>query len=188
MKMPNKTTEMKAPRMSDDAVEAKTGKTWKQWFTIIDKAGGKKMSHQEIVKYLSAEQGVGPWWQQMVTVTYEQSRGLRAVHQKPGGFEISVSRTINAPLGKLFKAFANEKARQEWLGEKGLAVRTSTPNKSMRMTWTDGKSILSVAFVSKGDDKNQVVVQHGKLPNAKASATMKTYWANALDRLRASLE
>jgi uncharacterized protein YndB with AHSA1/START domain len=185
--MTNNTKDAQAPRMSDEAVQAKTGKTWKQWFTIIDKAGGKKMSHQEIVKYLSAEQSVGPWWQQMVTVTYEQSRGLRAIHQKPGGFEISVSRTINAPLAKLFKAFANEKARA-WLGEDGLTLRTSTPNKSMRFTWTDGKSILSVALVSKGDDKSQVVVQHGKLASAKASATMKTYWAKALDRLRASLE
>ena len=69
------------------------------------------MTHQEIVKYLNTKQGVGPWWQQMVTVTYEQARGLREMHQNPGGYQISVSRTINAPLSKLYKAFANDKAR-----------------------------------------------------------------------------
>jgi hypothetical protein len=30
--------------------------------------------------------------------------------------------------------------------------------------------------------------QHSKLPDAKSSARMKTYWGKALDRLRASLE
>ena len=177
-----------APRMSDEAVQAKTGKTWKEWFAILDKAGAKKLTHQEIVKYLNTRQGVGPWWQQMVTVTYEQARGLREVHQKPGGYEISVSRTINAPISKVYHAFANDKARNAWLPEEGLAVRKATPNKSMRVTWNDVKTSLEISFLSKGDNKSQVVVQHSKLPNAKASTTMKAYWGKALDRLRASLE
>ena len=38
--------------MSDEAVKAKTGKTWKEWFAALDKAGATKMGHQDIVKYL----------------------------------------------------------------------------------------------------------------------------------------
>jgi uncharacterized protein YndB with AHSA1/START domain len=176
-----------APRMSDDAVQAKTGKTWKEWFAILDKAGAAKMNHQEIVKYLHANQGVGPWWQQMVTVTYEQARGLRDLHQKPKGYEISVSRTIDVPIAKAYKYIANEKTRTAWLGENGLVVRMATPNKIMHVTWSDGKTSVAIAFLPKGD-KTQVVAQHSKLPNAKASATLKAYWAKALDRLKAVLE
>jgi uncharacterized protein YndB with AHSA1/START domain len=186
--MANKADDAKAPRMSDEAVEAKTGKTWKRWFAILDKAGAKKMSHQEIVKYLNTEQGVGPWWQQMVTATYERARGLRLQHERPDGYQISVSRTVNVPIAKLYKAFANDKARNAWLAEDGLAVRKATTNKSMRVSWNDMKTSLEINFYPKGDDKSQVVVQHSKLPNAKASATMKTYWGKALDRLRASVE
>jgi hypothetical protein len=58
----------------------------------------------------------------------------------------------------------------------------------MRVTWNDVKTSLEINFYPKGDDKSQVVVQHSKLPNAKASATMKTYWTRALDRLRDTLE
>ena len=187
-KMATKSKTGATPRMSDEAVQAKTGKTWKEWFAILDKAGAKKMTHQEIVKYLNTKQGVGPWWQQMVTVTYEQARGLREVHQKPGGYEISVSRTINAPIARLYHAFANDKARNAWLAEEGLAVRKATPNKSMRVTWNDVKTSLEISFLLKSDNKSQVVVQHSRLPNAKASATMKAYWGKALDRLRTSLE
>ena len=174
--------------MSDEAVAAKTGKTWKEWFSLLDKAGARKMSHQEIVKHLKAKHEVGPWWQQMVTVTYEQARGLREMHQKPAGYQISVSRTVNTPLSKLYKSFANTKSRSAWLWEDGLVVRTATPDKSMRVTWNDKKTSLEINFYAKAADKSQVVLQHSKLPDAKSSAKMKTYWGKALDRLRASLE
>lgn|ERR1043166_2072867 len=186
--MPTKAARDFMPRMSDEAVKAKTGKTWKEWFAILDKAGARKFSHQEIVKFLNTEHSVGPWWQQMVTVTYEQARGLRALHQKPEGYSISASRTINVPLAKLYKAFANEKTRKGWLGEDGLVVRKATTDKSLRVTWKDGKTSLEIDFYAKGDKKSQVALQHSKLPNAKSAATMKTYWGKALDRLRAKVE
>ena len=182
------TKAIKGPRMSDEAVNAKTGKTWKEWFAILDKAGARKMSHPEIVKYLHTKHDVGPWWQQMVTVTYEQARGMRELHQKPGGYAVSVSRTINVPLTKLYKTFVNEKTRKTWLNEDGLVVRKATTNKSMRVTWNDGKTSVEIGFFPKGENKSQVAVQHSKLADAKASAKMKSYWAKALDRLRATLE
>lgn len=182
------TTKSQKPRMSDDAVQAKTGKNWSQWFAILDEAGAKKMSHQEIVKLLNSKHDVGPWWQQMVTVTYEQARGLRQKHEKPSGYEISVSRTVNAPLASVYKKVANEKTRSLWLSEGGVTIKKSTLNKSMRMTWKDGKTSLQISFLGKGDGKSQVVVQHSKLPDAKAAAKMKSYWGKALDRLREVVE
>ena len=174
--------------MSDAAVKAKTGKTWKEWFALLDKAGARKMSHKDIARYLSETEEVGPWWCQMVTVTYEQQNGLRKLHEKPEGFQISVSRTVNAPLQNLFKAFASTKQRDEWLGEDDLQVRKATPNKSMRVTWKDKRTSLEINFYPKAADKSQVVVQHSKLGNATTAARMKTYWGKALDRLRATLE
>lgn len=139
--------------MSDEAVKAKTGKKWDQWFLILDKAGAKDMSHKEIVKFLNSEHGVGPWWQQMVTVSYEQARGLRDKHEKPAGYEVSVSRTVKVPLAKLYKAIGNETRRRTWLSEEGLLVRKATPNKSMRVTWKDGKTSLEFYFSPKGDQE-----------------------------------
>ena len=179
---------IKAPRMSDEAVKVKTGKTWKEWFAILDKAGATKMTHQAIVKLLNTSHGVGPWWQQMVTVTYEQQRGLRKPHEKPEGYEISVSRTIRVPVAKAYKVCASEKGRAQWLDEEGLVVRKATVNKCLRVTWKAGKTSLEISFLSKGVDKSQVVIQHRKLLNAGSAAKMKTYWGQALDRLRELLE
>jgi uncharacterized protein YndB with AHSA1/START domain len=187
-------TKATAPRMSDDAVKAKTGKTWAEWFKILDQTGAKKMSHQEIVALLNSKHGVGPWWQQMVTVTYEQARGLRAKHEKPAGYQISVSRTMAASVSKVFKAWQDEKTRNSWLPEPGtpatgpLVIRKATSNKTLRLTWTDGKTSVEAYFLPKGTGKTQVTAQHSKLPDAKGAARMKTFWSGALDRLKAYAE
>jgi uncharacterized protein YndB with AHSA1/START domain len=173
--------------MSDEAVDAKTGKTWSRWFKHLDAAGAKKMTHQEIVAHLSDKHGVRPWWTQMITVTYEQARGLRDKHEKPEGFEISVSRTIAAPVGKAFKAWTDEKTRKKWLPA-DLTIRKATTNQNLRITWEDGKTSVAAAFLPKDSKKCQVVAQHMKLPDAKAAAKMKKFWGEALDRLKQTLE
>jgi len=175
------------PSMSDDAVKAKTGKAWAEWFKLLDAAGAKKMTHQERVALLNQKHGVGPWWQQMVAVTYEQARGLRDKHQKPEGFEISVSRTIEAPLSKAFKSWTDEKTRRKWLAA-NLTIRKATTNKSLRISWEDGKTSLSVSFLAKGAGRSQVVAQHSKLSDAKAAARMKKFWSAGLDCLKGFLE
>jgi len=185
--MATATKAKQSPRMSDEAVESKTGKTWSRWFKHLDAAGAKKMSHQEIVAHLVEKHGIRPWWQQMIAVTYEQAHGLREKHEKPEGFEISVSRTIDAPLGKAFKAWTDEKTRKQWLPS-NFTIRKATANKSLRISWEDGKTSLSVNFYPKGAGKSQVVAQHGKLPDAKAAAKMKTFWSQALDRLKVLIE
>jgi hypothetical protein len=138
------------PRMSDEAVKAKTGKVWKEWFSILDRAGAKKMAHQEIAMYLHTDYEVGPWWTQMVTVTYEQERGLRDKHQKPDGYQISVSRTIDAPLARIFKSFANEKERTAWLGEEGLVSSESNDEQNNARDLERQEDKSRGLFLSKG--------------------------------------
>ncbi|MBI2868078.1 MAG: hypothetical protein HYX97_07070 [Chloroflexi bacterium] len=174
-------------RMSDAAVKAKTGKTWDEWFAILDRAGAVTMTHTEMARYLYEKQHVSGWWSQMVAVTYEQARGLRDKHQRPEGYQVSASKVLNVPIAALYQSWDEAKARDRWLGEKGLMVRKATPNKSIRMTWTDGKTSVDVDFYAKGPDKSQVTVQHSKLPTATKGERMQAYWRAALERLKASL-
>lgn len=174
--------------ISSDAVKAKTGKGWAEWFKILDKAGAKKMNHAGIAHHLHEKLGVPGWWCQMVTVGYEQARGLRVAHQTPKGFEISRSKTIAAPTKTLFEAFKNDQTRARWLPEKGVVIRKSTPNKSMRATWADGKTLLSVNFYPKGTGKSQIVVQHLKLTSAAEARQKQSYWSNSLNKLKVLLE
>lgn len=171
------------PSLSDEAVKAKTGRVWAEWFAILDAAGAQRMSHKEIVAVLSEGYGVGAWWQQMVTVTYEQARGLRDKHEMPSGYQISRSKTLGAPLETVFAAWADEAQRSGWLPEPRLRLRKANPGKSARFTWADGQSVVEARFTTKGPERTQVSVQHDKLPDAEQAEQMKTYWSEALEKL-----
>lgn len=180
-------TEGKIP-IGDEAVKARTGKKWAEWFKILDAAGAKNMEHRAIVALLTERYKLPPWWRQMVTVGYEQARGKREKHQKPEGYEISSSRTLAAPVSAAFEAWEDQKARKRWLGEADLVVRKATPDKSMRITWPDQRTSVVVNFYPKGAGKSQVTVQHSRLADAKAAERMEAYWGKALDRLKEFVE
>lgn len=177
-----------ALRIGDDAVKAKTGRTWGEWFALLDKAGARTLNHKQIVALLSETHSLGPWWEQMVTVGYEQGRGLREKHQGPRGYEISKSLTVAAPVTRVFRAFQNQTERAKWLAHPGITIRKATPHKSLRVTWVDGKTSLEVGFYPKGARKTQLAVQHSKISTAARAMRLKGYWAAQLERLRAQVE
>lgn len=169
--------------IGSDAVAAKTGKTWAEWFKILDNVGAKKMTHKEIVAFLVDHHAVGPWWQQMITVGYEQERGLRQKHETASGFSASISRTIHVPLRKLYGAW-DSKSRGRWLTRETLTVRKATANKSMRITCGNDGSNIEVNFYAKGPGKSQVVVQQNKLAKADDVRKAKAFWSKSLDNLK----
>jgi len=174
--------------IGDEAVKAKTGRTWEEWCKTLDRAGCMKMDHKSIAKYVYENfPGVGGWWSQMVAVGYEQARGLRRAHETATGFAVSVSRTIGAPVAKVYGTWKDKKQRAAWLAKPDFTVRKATANKSMRITWVDGRSSLEVNFYSKGAGKSQIVVQHTKLASEPAVRRMRTFWSRELDKLKASL-
>ena len=172
--------------ISDEAVEKATGKTWGQWGKLLDKDGCKKMPHKEIARIVCEKHGVGPWWSQMVTVGYEQSRGLRKVHETSTGWTSNVSRTINVPVATLFGAWADENARSEWLGKKKINIRKATRNKSMRITWPDETNV-DVNFYAKGPGKSQIAVEHARLKKESDVVKSKKYWTGAMEKLKGIL-
>ena len=174
--------------MSDAAVKAKTGKPWAKWFALLDKAGAKKFDHKTIGALLHKQYGLGSWWEQMVTVSYEQARGLRKPHEKSEGYEIAKSKTFAVPLAALYEAWNGEQKRRLWLKNPGFEIRKATPDKSLRFTWVDGETQVVADFYSQGKSKSRIAVQHSKLPSAKAAAEMKAYWAAQLACLQGFLE
>lgn len=173
--------------ISSAAVRKATSKTWAQWLALLDQAGAKKLPHQDIALLLHQKHRVSDWWCQMVTVGYEQARGRRVKHQKVDGFEVSVSKTMVAPVDRAYAAWKEAGLREQWLPRTPLTIRKATPHKSIRILWPDATR-LSVNFWPKGPLKCSVVPQHGKLATPEAAETMKAYWADKLEALRAFLE
>jgi len=173
--------------VSAAAVEKATGKNWKQWLAMLDKAGARKMDHKSIAKLLHEKHGLSGWWSQMVTVGYEQARGMREKHEKPSGFEIGVSKTINVPITKLYAAWSDKRRRTRWLPGQSLTIRKANKEKNLRITWPD-ETHVTAHFYNKAAGKSQITVQHGKLKNAKEAERAKKYWKDRLAELKTHLE
>jgi hypothetical protein len=173
--------------MSDDAVRTKTGRDWPGWVALLDREGATSLPHREIVDRVHAH-GVPDWWSQTVTVGYERIRGLRDVGQRRGGgYEVSKSRTVAAPLGRLYRAFHAPATRARWLPGVKLVIRTATGNRSMRVTWPDGTSV-HVMFYAKGEAKSQVAIQHVRLASKADAEKLRAFWTERLASLAELVE
>src|SRR5580693_6486755 len=118
--------------ISDEAVQAKTGRNWAAWFGLLDAANAQRLEHRAIVALLSNSYAVPSWWRQMVAVEYERARGLRQVHQKSDGFSVSASKTLPVPLARIYRATATEAQRKRWFPAGAFIASTLTKDKYVR--------------------------------------------------------
>lgn len=170
------------PEVRDDAVHAKTGRYWDDWFSELDAAGAKDWTHKDIVAYLHKHKDLSGWWRQGITVGYERARGRRAVHETTDGFSANKSKTFAAPLDQVFLFWVDDEKRAGWL-DINPNYSTNRLNKTLRFAWPDTKERVDVGFMAKGDTRSTITIQHNKLPNQKAVANAKTYWTERLEML-----
>jgi hypothetical protein len=175
-------------RVDDEAVKAKTGKKWHEWFDILHNGSTRNLSHQDMAAFLGRQYDLSDWWCQMITNAFEQHAGRREQHQRPEGYEISLSKTFPVEVKILYECWSSVEERGRWIQESSFKVTTLTRNRSIRAQWEDGKSRLSVDFYPKGKDKTEVVVQHSRLDSLEAAEKMQTFWKNQLSKLDELLE
>ena len=173
--------------LNAQGIQAKTGKTYPDWFALLDAAGAQKMAYKEIFAILQSRHRLGRWWAQKLTIIYELERGLRQKHETQSGYQISVSRTLPFPANKLFKMWHDKRLRSKWLIDDALTIRTATANNTLRGSWQNGKSRVVVCFYARGQSKCQVVVEHTKLGGSVEASRMRKYWAEALICLKNAL-
>jgi hypothetical protein len=174
------------PPVSEDAIVKGTGRAWDDWFRILDAWDATTHTHTEIARHVNGEHGIDGWWSQSVTVGYERARGMRAPNQRPEGFEVSVSKTVDMPSMEAWRAFVEPKRRAAWL-DLGLRMRTGTRTmgRAARFDVPSEGTRVNVAFDPKGDDRAVVTVTHVKLADAEDVASHRIAWRERLGRLAA---
>ena len=171
------------PGMSEEAVLRGTGKTWDEWFALLDGWDAAARKHPEIARHLHDAHGIDGWWAQSVTIGYERARGMRGVHEHPDGYAVSASKTLPVPVDRLYAAFVDEEQRGHWLDPDELRLRTRQPNRSARFDVIANDTRLGATFVAKGEAKAAVQLQHERLPTADDVDPWRAHWKSRLDRL-----
>ena len=169
--------------LTDKVMKEKTGCVWERWVKALDHHKAYEWDHATIATFIKEKYKVDDWWTQMTVVGYERLKGLRARGQRrDGGWGADKSKTISAPAEAVFKAFTDARQRNKWL--KDVTVRTSQPNKSVRLGMPDGL-IAAVGITAKGAGKTIVAVGNDGLPSKAVADEKKAFWAERLSALAA---
>jgi uncharacterized protein YndB with AHSA1/START domain len=195
-------------RLSEESVTKGTGKSWAYWFDILD-AYGRDKSHQDRAEFLATAHTLSGWWAQSVAIHYEWERGLRANRERSTGFGVSVRRTIDAPVQRIWDAWADPAIHSRWFttdvemdfieggsfinkdGDSGVFKRI-VPLKRIRFTWAslyhEPGSEVTLEFTSKSDARATLELTHSKLASQKDADDLQEGWSWALDCLKLFLE
>jgi hypothetical protein len=175
------------PGMPDETIRRGSGRSWNEWFAVLDSWGGRRRAHRDIARHVAESYGVSGWWAQTVTVGYERARGLRTPNQRPDGFTVSVSKTFPVSADDLQVMFTDARKRRRWLEPGALRVRTSQPGRTARFDAADGVTRVNAWFTAKGTTKSSVALQVERLADAEAVEQARAYWRARLARLGADL-
>src|SRR6266480_6033514 len=100
---------------SDEAVKKATGKSWREWFKILDSAKASKLPHKDIVLWimnqgLLKQAGLANrsfsegWWAQSIVVGYEEKIGRRVFGKREvGDFSVAIGKTLNGSTDDVLK-------------------------------------------------------------------------------------
>jgi len=169
--------------MTDAGITAKTGHGWDYWFAALDKAGAAKLDHKGITALLDRKFKPGPWWGQMIAVSYERARGIRAMNQKcDGEFSVSATKVMPVGLSALFEAATDPKTRKKWFPPGAFEETSKTKDKYWRGKWKKDAR-LAIGFTARGAGKASIAVDCEKLADAGAIEKERAAWKDAFARL-----
>ena len=198
--------------ITDTAVQRETGRYWRQWLEALDAAGAAGWDHKETVAHLGREYpGVSAWWQQSITVAYEQARGKRVVGQTADvGFQVGVQRTVAASPAAVWELLVTRP--ELWLGAPAGDVtqpgpysvpaaagspgaegeiRVVRPGRRLRLTWRPDAwsqpATLQVTLTEVAEGRTRVGVHLERLQGSREREQMRAHWRAALERLAAEL-
>lgn len=197
------------PALTDAAAREATGKTMKQWFDLLDAFGGVAKGRRELVQHLYTGQKLEEWWATSLVVEYERERGAREKDGKPKGYSLCSTKTVAAPLARVFRAFGDAADLDAWLGprtkvefrdggqlanadgDRASFTRIRT-DKDLRLAWEHAErapgSQIEVLFADKGKGKTGITLNHTRIQDRRAADELRAGWSQAFERLKAHLE
>jgi len=198
-----------SPDVTDANAREKTGKTLKQWFAYLEELGGVAKGRRELVNQLYSRAKLDEWWATTLVVEFERARGVLEKDGKPRGYSICSTKTVAAPLERVFAAFGDAKDLDRWLGARtkvefqdGGTLQNADgdratfqrirANKDLRFAWQHEKrakeSQVEVLFAARGADKTGITLNHTRIQSRKDADELRAGWSAAFDQLKQHLE
>ncbi|HRI42639.1 MAG TPA: SRPBCC domain-containing protein [Fimbriimonadaceae bacterium] len=189
--------------IGEDTCATATGKPLSHWIEQIAASPELASSRREAINWLYAQMNKDAWWATTAWVEYEASRGIIKKDGRPEGYNICVTKTIAAPLHKVFASF-DAAGLADWFGsiraegdtisdESGnrLTVLRVRDGKDHRWKWqtagVESETDIDILFNEKAG-KTGIVLNHNRIPSREEADGLRVAWGEALARLKSLLE
>ena len=193
--------------MADADVKSATGKAWKDWYRLLDDAGGPTPGRRAITSKLMEEHNLDAWWAQTIAVEYERAKAVHERDGRPKGYAICVTKTIAASPEHVFDAFGDADVMKRWFGDaktdfkEGGAFSTTegsrgkytkvTRPKTLRFAWDDddptAASTVELKLMPNGK-KVGLVLNHERIQSRAHADGLRAAWVAAIEKLKQTLE
>ena len=175
------------PTISNESLQKATGKTWEEWFSVLEEEGAQALSHKETANMLVEEHGVDGWWAQGITVEFERAIGRREVGQtSTGDYQTAASKTIPGTLDEALESWEKLVGEARDFNSVAFADEPSSSHtdkwRYWRVSLADGSKV-TVVIGDKGADKALLAINHEKLSDKEAVDRWKSFWKDFLQGL-----
>jgi len=189
--------------VTEEACQSATGRTITGWIEALEAQGDACRTRRDATNWLAGEMGKEYWWATTVWVEMERRKGIVKKDGRAEGYNICSTKTINAPVSRVYAAFAGPgglawfggTAEQDHSltsseGHSGQAVRVRQ-DKDLRYAWqtkgSDHPTEVDVMFAEKGG-KTGITLNHNRIQTREEADGLRRAWGEALARLKSELE
>lgn len=193
--------------VTDEACRQATGRTLQEWFKELDRIDGLAQGRRASTAHLYGLKA-DPWWPTTIYVEYERHHGVTKKDGRPEGYSICATKSINAPVEKVYRTWTDPKAFGEIFGDSprqdvreggALTCAAGTkatftrvrPNKDLRFTW-EHKGITAPIQVDVmfQDNKGKCLmnVMPSRVQTRGEADGLRAAWGEALNRLKVICE
>ncbi len=193
--------------VNDAECKKATGKTLKQWFKELDGIDGLKKGRRAVTQHIYAAKA-DPWWPTTIAVEYEAHHDVKKKDGLPEGYTICVTKTISAPVAKVYKTWTTPAKFAELFGDSGtqdlkvdgkLSCKAGCqgtftrirPDKDLRFTWQHkGSSAPMVVDVQFQDAKGKCLmnVMTSRIQTRAEADGLRNAWTEFLNGLKKMCE
>jgi hypothetical protein len=196
-------------RVSDKVLKKHTGKIWKEWLQILNKAGAKHWNHQEIVAFLKTKHKQSTWWRQVVANGFEVSTGKRIAGQSlKGTYSATITKSVGVDHKIAWKWICSLDGVNVWLRpmsplkiktgetfeiEGGIfgEIRTLKAPQRIRFSWQDldwdKATVVQLNVFKRDKNKCLLVLSHEGLKTARQKAEMHARWRQTIEEIAQNL-
>ncbi len=162
-------------------IEQTTGTLLDDWFTLLDRAGARTMSHHEIWKWLADAGHLSDGMvREGITIAYEQRIGRREPGQScDGDFPAAATRVLTCTLDEALEHWLRRVEGVADFNGIGLQGQPKTSCSEKFRYWraklADGTQ-LNVAIYQQHDGRVSLGVQHRPHPDRATAELWRAFW------------